>query len=85
MRVKRTLETDRFEVQNDAGKIYTIVEETQQNGIISKGSTEWENGAKSYRIVDNGYLLSSGLAFDWFIHTMPNQVNALMNTVLYGR
>ncbi|WP_395593370.1 hypothetical protein AB4P93_25075 [Pseudomonas sp. B26140] len=55
MRVKRTLETDRFEVQNDAGKIYTIVEETQQNGVISKGSTEWENGAKSYRIVDNGY------------------------------
>ena len=31
------------------------------------------------------YLLTSGLAFDWFIHTMPNQVNALMNTVLYGR
>ena len=31
------------------------------------------------------YLLTSGLAFHWFIHTMPNQVNALMNTVLYGR
>ncbi|QXH73818.1 hypothetical protein E5170_00170 [Pseudomonas atacamensis] len=31
------------------------------------------------------YLLTSGLAFDWFIHTMPNQVNALTNTVLYGR
>lgn len=55
MRVKRTLETDQFEVQNDAGKIYTIVEETQQNGRISKGITEWEDGAKSYRIMDNGY------------------------------
>lgn len=31
------------------------------------------------------YLLTSGLAFDWLIHTMPNQVNMLMNTVLYGR
>ncbi|WP_282396492.1 hypothetical protein [Pseudomonas sp. PS01298] len=55
MRVKRTLETDQFEVQNDAGKIYTIVEETQQNGRISSGTTEWEDGTKSYRIMDNGY------------------------------
>lgn len=31
------------------------------------------------------YLLISGLAFDWLIHTMPNQANSLMNTVLYGR
>lgn len=37
MRVKRTLETDRFEARNDLGKIYTIIEETQQTGRISKG------------------------------------------------
>jgi hypothetical protein len=55
MRVKRTLETDQFEVQNDAGKIYKIVEETQQSGRISNGTTEWEDGTKSYRIMDNGY------------------------------
>ncbi len=55
MRVKRTMETDRFEAQNDLGKIYTIIEETQQNGLISKGITEWEDGAKSYRVVDYGY------------------------------
>lgn len=55
MRVKRMLETDRFEVQNDLGKIYTIIEETQQNGRISNGMTNWENGDKSYRVMDNGY------------------------------
>ena len=55
VRVKRTLETDRFEAQSDPGKIYTIIEETQQTGRISKGVTEWEDGEKSYRIMDNGY------------------------------
>lgn len=55
MRVKRTMETDQFEAQNDLGKIYTIIEETQQNGLISKGITEWEDGAKFYRVVDYGY------------------------------
>ncbi|MQT27466.1 hypothetical protein GHN41_20520 [Pseudomonas helleri] len=55
MRVKRTLETDRFEARNDLGKIYTIIEETQQTGRISKGMTEWEDGDKSYRVLDNGY------------------------------
>ena len=55
MRVKRTMETDQFEAQSDLGKIYTIIEETQQTGSTSKGTTEWEDGAKSYRIVDNGY------------------------------
>lgn len=55
MRVKRTLETDRFEAQSDLGKIYTIIEESQQTGLISKGITEWEDGAKSYRVMDNGY------------------------------
>lgn len=55
MRVKRVLETDRFEAQSDQGKSYTIIEETQQAGRISKGITEWEDGAKSYRIMDNGY------------------------------
>ena len=34
MKVKRTLETDRFEVQSDLGKIYTVIEETQQTGRI---------------------------------------------------
>lgn len=55
MRVKRTLETDRFEAKNDLGKVYTIIEETQQDGRISGGTTEWEDGAKSYRVMDNGY------------------------------
>ena len=50
MRVKRTLETDRFEAQSDLGKIYTIIEETQQTGRISNGITEWEDGGKSYRV-----------------------------------
>ena len=55
MRVKRTLETDRFEAQSDLGKIYTIIEETQQTGRISNGITEWEDGGKSYRVMGNGY------------------------------
>ena len=50
MMVKRTLETDRFEVQSDLGKIYTIIEETQQTGRLSNGITEWEDGVKSYRV-----------------------------------
>lgn len=37
------------------GKIYTIIEETQQTGRISNGITEWEDGGKSYRVMSNGY------------------------------
>lgn len=55
MRVKRTFETDQFEAQSDLGKIYTIIEETQQAGRISNGNTEWEDGEKSYRVLGNGY------------------------------
>lgn len=55
MKVKRTIETDQFEVRSDLGKTYTVIEETQQEGRVLNGMTTWQDGVKAYRIVDNGY------------------------------
>ena len=52
----RTIETARFHAVANDGEIFTIVEQTEQDGIDPLGSreTQWRNGRREYLAVGAG-------------------------------